>query len=225
MRDDDIADIKRRYAQSASLEALREHLTRQRLQRIEAVIANRQRGLSVLMEDIDKPYNLAAITRTAESFGLQHVHYTAAAPFDMANTETIVHLVASNANRWIDHHYAGDDTATALASFRAQDWRIAAAVVDPSATSLYDIAWADYDRVLLLVGNEKQGLSLPAVEISDIPFYIPMRGFTESFNVSVAAAITLAEITRQRMLSRRDFSLPDDEVQALTERFIRLSMV
>lgn len=215
-------DIQRRYVETAPLEELREQLSTQRLARIEAAIAQRQRGLMILMENVWNPHNMAAITRSADAFGVQTIHYTSENALDMSrDTTPDITMTASNANKWVDHNYRGQAIVPAIQALQAQDWKIAAAVVSPDAKPLHDIDWPSYDKLVLLVGNEHRGISKEAEALADIRFYIHMRGLTESFNVSVAASLSLYEIIRQRDQSGKDFSLSQEQAEALTEQFIR----
>lgn len=78
-----------------------------------------------------------------------------------------------------------------------------AAVIDPAAESIFESELGE-ERIALLLGNEKEGLSAKAIELADRHITIPMRGIAQSMNVSVSAALFLYEITRQR--NERGFS-------------------
>ena len=61
--------------------------------------------------------------------------------------------------------------------------------------------------------------------LADATFAIPMRGFVQSFNVSVAAAIALAKAVERREVERgRHGDLPEAEAAALRERFYVLAV-
>ena len=63
--------------------------------------------------------------------------------------------------------------------------------------NILDAVFAE-EKIALVVGNEKDGVSETALSNADRIIKIPMRGFVQSLNVSVAAAIVLWEITKQR---------------------------
>jgi 23S rRNA (guanosine2251-2'-O)-methyltransferase len=50
----------------------------------------------------------------------------------------------------------------------------------------------------LVVGAESKGVSREVMQAADTCFWIPQKGTTDSFNVSVAAGIMLYETIRQR---------------------------
>ena len=74
-------------------------------------------------------------------------------------------------------------------------------------------------RVALAFGNEHAGASEELRDVADGTFAVPMRGMVESFNVSVAAAVSLYEVTRQR-----PGDLAADELMELRARFLMESL-
>jgi tRNA (guanosine-2'-O-)-methyltransferase len=79
--------------------------------------------------------------------------------------------------------------------------------------------------VALVLGNEHRGVSDEAVSLADACYAIPMRGFVQSLNVSVAAAISLAQAVERREAERgRHGDLPEAEAAALRERFYVLAV-
>jgi tRNA (guanosine-2'-O-)-methyltransferase len=79
--------------------------------------------------------------------------------------------------------------------------------------------------VALVFGNESRGVSDDALEMADARFCIPMRGFSQSLNVSVAAAVSLSRAVERREAQRgRHGDLTEIEAQALRERFYVLAV-
>ena len=214
----DSMSSKHDIAQQADISFLEAHMKPRRVQRIRQVAESRQRGLAIIMEDVWNPHNLAAIARSADAFGIQHIHYTTAENY--FDPTQIGKASSSGANKWIDFHYH-EDIADCIEALQREGWFVAATVMTPEARSIYDVDWPQYERVAVLMGNEHDGLSARAIDKADMHIIIPMRGMVQSFNVSVATAITIAEITRQRDISEKDFRLPEAEAQVLYETFIR----
>ncbi len=69
-------------------------------------------------------------------------------------------------------------------------------MVDPEAKVLWQTKLSG--KIAIAVGNEAHGLSEKAAKLADYKLYIPMSGLTESFNVSVSAAMFLYEAIRQK---------------------------
>lgn len=190
---------------------------------IEHVVRHRQRGLMVIMENVENPFNLAAISRSCDGFGIQTIAFTAI-PEQAFDPKTEGGPAATSASKWLDYRVFTTGIAPALNTLKAEGWFIMATVADENAPSLYDTAFAELPQLAVLVGNEKTGLSEAALALADSRITIPMLGMIRSFNVSVATAIILAEIVRQRRASGKNFHLPEDEARALMADFVRRSL-
>lgn len=170
-------------------------MQQKRKERIETVINNRQQGIIVVLEDIHDPHNAAAIMRSCDAFGIQNVWFI----FDKEkpyNPKKIGKASSSSANKWLDFR-TFNSMLLCFETLKQEHYKIIGTALTPTATSLLSKKF-DEEKIALLVGNEHAGLSEYAVKNADEVIQIPMLGFVQSLNVSVATAIVLWEITRQR---------------------------
>jgi len=192
-------------------------LTEQRLARIAAVVSTRLASVTVVLDRLLDAHNVAAVLRTAEGLGLQRVHVVP----HTARDEAAHRRVTQDAHKWLDveMHADGADAARALSN---AGFTVLAGHLDLQARPYTEIA---ADRpVALLFGNEHEGPSEKTIAACAGTFRIPMAGFTQSFNVSVAAGIALAQIcAARRAFLRSPGDLPSDERRALRSRFLRLA--
>ncbi len=211
---------KNDYLTSEELLAIQQTMTPHRREKLRRVVELRQRGLMVVMEDVYNPHNLAAIARSCDAFGVQQITFSLQDQrrFDPRDKGLIV---SSSASKWLDYRIFEEGTETCLTTLQAEGWHIMAALAGENIPSLYDVDLTQYDKLAVLMGNEHAGLSQHAGHLADSAVTIPMRGIIESFNVSVATAVILSEITRQRQASEKDFSLPEDELEMLYGEFLR----
>ncbi len=187
-----------------------------RLQKIEKVVSQRQAGLAVVIEDIHDPHNAEAIFRTCDALGVQDVHLI----FDKEppwNPAKIGKKSSSSAHKWLTFH-TYRSTKECLTELKKKKYVIVASSLHEKSISLLDAPLTS-KKIALLVGNEHRGLSETAISLSDVVVKIPMRGMVESLNVSVATALFLYEITRQRF--GKNVSLSSVEAHALVEDFTR----
>ena len=186
-----------------------------------AVAARRQRG-EVVLEDIHDPHNAAAVFRTCDALGFQRVRlvFDKEAPFDPRATGK---LSSSATNKWLDFETYGS-VADCLADLRRDDGcEIIAAVADGGAESLFE-ADLTAPRLAVVLGNEQRGLSEEALALADRRLTIPMSGMVRSLNLSVAAALVLYEITRQRRAAGMErYRLSPAERDALARRLAERS--
>ncbi|MCP5151035.1 MAG: tRNA (guanosine(18)-2'-O)-methyltransferase TrmH [Ectothiorhodospiraceae bacterium] len=165
-------------------------MTPQRLARLQAVLDRRQPDLTLLLDNVHKPHNLAAVVRTADAVGIQDVH----AVWPVARLRPR-HDASGGVGKWITTHPHAS-IGDAVAALRAGGHSLVAADLTPAAV---DFRSVDYTRpTALVLGAERDGVSPAARAAVDTFVTIPMMGMVESFNVSVAAAIILGEAQRQR---------------------------
>lgn len=210
-----------KYMSSDDLLAQQIPMTERRRERIRGVASRRQNGLMVLMEDVYNPHNLAAIARSCDAFGIQQVAFTLE-NHDLFDPTEIGRITSSSASKWLDYRTFTEGTRDCLTTLKHEGWHILTTILDDDAASLYDLDFTQpqFERLVVMVGNERDGISPVAAELADTHMVIPMQGMIQSFNVSVATAVTLAEITRQRRASDKRYTLEDDDAARLAVDFM-----
>jgi len=172
-------------------ELLAEHLSETRRAVIEAVLDSRTENVAVVVEGMVDVGNVSAILRTADGFGIQRVH-----AIDSAGKYKRSKRTTRGADKWVDR-YRWESTEACFEHLRGDGYRIIAADVGHDAVPISE---ADLtDRCAVVFGNELDGLSASARNGADAVVTVPMEGFAESFNISVAAAVALYEVHRQRV--------------------------
>lgn len=194
------------YGVAAITDGLRDYVSESRRARIETVLAGRLRSVEVAIEDPYDPHNAAAVVRSAEAVGAWTVHVIAASERILRAPGT-----TTGTHHWIDtRHHSPLDGQTALDRFLADlsartspdngapggaGMLLAGACVD--ATHMLEELPTDRP-ICLLFGNEHDGLSPAAQAACSVRFRIPIHGFAESYNLSVAAALSLYSYTVRR---------------------------
>src|SRR5512142_806165 len=190
----------------------------ERKARIDEVVANRTRTLTVVMEAFCDPQNVNAVLRTCEAFGVQEVH-AIEGPMKAWDRNK---KISQNADKWLDVR-RWRSTAECLAHLRSEGYAIYATHLDARARSLGSLPFAG--KVALVFGNELRGVARAALALADATCAVPGRGFVQSLNVSVAAAISIATAVERRQVERgRHGDLEDAEAAALRERFYVLAV-
>ncbi len=168
-------------------------MTPERFRKLRATLDKRQPDLTLLTEQIHKPRNIAALVRTGDAVGMHEVHMVW--PWDKHRAYS---GTAMGSDRWVNivRH---ESMQQGIQTLQGRGYQVYAAHFSEQAVDYRDV---DYTRpCAILMGNEKQGVSATAEALVDRHITIPMMGMVESFNVSVAAAIILAEAQRQRALA------------------------
>ncbi|WP_019613703.1 tRNA (guanosine(18)-2'-O)-methyltransferase TrmH [Psychromonas ossibalaenae] len=165
----------------------------ERLARITQMLNHRQPELTVFLEQVHKPHNLAAIVRTADAVGVSDVHATWE-----NNSKRLSGSTATGSQNWVNVH-SYDNLDDAVTELRAQGMQIIATNLSDTAVDFREV---DYTKpTAILMGQEKHGISKEALALADQDVIIPMVGMCQSLNVSVASALILYEAQRQRELA------------------------
>ncbi len=161
-----------------------------RRERLRTVIGARLGSVSVAFDGPYDPHNGSAIVRSCEAFGVQHLHIVErpGTPFLAARS------VARGSQKWIDLTCHADEGS--LLAW-AREARMPMVGAHPEGELTPD-GLADLPRVAIVVGNERDGIRDSVAQACTARVRVPMRGFVESLNVSVTAAILLHAATRGR---------------------------
>src|SRR5688572_15461143 len=192
------------------IRALEPLLTDERRARIDTVLSERTRAVVPVLDGLYDPHNVAAVLRSADAFGAQEVHIIEGEEPLLASQR-----VTQGADRWLDVVRHRDPRAC-VRGLKERGYAVYAAMMDGT---LEPDALAAIPRVALVFGSEHTGVSDAVLEQCDGRYTIPMRGFSQSLNVSVAAALTLYSATRGR-----GGDLGDAERESLRARFMWLSV-
>lgn len=142
--------------------------------------------VTTVLENIFQEHNASAVLRSCESFGLQSLHI-----IEKDNKYRVQRDIARGAGRWVDMYNYSDDnpTVTCLKTLKEQGYKIVATTPHQSAYTINNIPLDQ--KMALVYGTEKWGISDEVREMADEFVTIPMYGFTESFNISVSAAVIM----------------------------------
>ncbi|CAN5566754.1 RNA methyltransferase [soil metagenome] len=156
-----------------------------------SVLARRQPDVSIVLEDIHDPHNVSAVLRSCDATGVSNVHLV----YDVDEPPELSTGVAAGTQRWLSVEHA-PEIASCYDALREKHQTIYATTLAGEARDLYELDLTQ--SCAFVFGNENRGLSASAIELADASVRIPMMGMAESLNISVACAVTLFEMMRQR---------------------------
>ena len=195
------------------IEQLLEYVTENKREKMEAVLTNRTRYITVVLEDLFQPHNASAALRTCDIFGVQDVHVVEA-----KHTFKAIPTIAMGASKWVDVHSYTSITDS-IDALKKQGYRI---VATTPHTDCYELPTLPLDQKTALVfGSEQTGLSEAALAQADMFVKIPMYGFVESFNVSVSVALCLYDVINRLHGSEYVWKLSEEEKQDIMLAWIR----
>lgn len=185
---------------------------------IEKVLNERTRHITLVLEDIYQSQNASAVLRTCECLGLQDVHIIE----DETKYGTNKHVL-KGANKWIDlHRYkmkGFNNSEICFRELRKSGYKILVTDPSPDGISINDVTIDQ--KIAIVMGNELKGTSQFAIKNGDEKIFIPMHGFTESFNISVSAAIILNTLLTKMRGGNISWQLSETEKEIIRLQWLR----
>ncbi len=172
------------------ISALEPWLTQERVEKIGKVLQNRTYTVSPVLDGLYDIGNMNAVLRTSEAFGFQAVHIIeTSVKYREANR------VAQGAEKWLDI-FRWKSPLGCVSYLKEKGYKICATSLDSQKT----INEIDFlSPTAIVFGNEHEGVSKEMLKHADENIIIPMFGFTQSFNISVAASIVLYHAFQERV--------------------------
>jgi len=197
-------------------------VTNERLSLFNKIIENRTNYISVVLEDIFQPQNASAVLRSCDCTGIQNVHIIETRNKFKVDTE-----VSLGSSKWLSLHTynnSENNSLQALHTLKKQGYRIVA-----TTPHLNDLELPDFDlakgKFALVFGTELNGITDTVLNNADEYLKIPMFGFTESYNISVSAAIILYQLTEKLRFSENiAWQLTESEKTEIKIQWLRNSI-
>ena len=187
---------------------LNKFLSVDRIKTFEAVLSNRTRHFTVAVENVFQSHNASAVMRNCDCFGIQDLHVIA-----NHNAYELSKDVAMGAEKWVDMHSyfkKENNSQDCIDTIKSQGFQIVATTPHRG-----DVLLPEFDvtkKTAFFFGTERDGLSDIVLDQADVFLRIPMYGFTESYNISVSAALVLHDVVTRLKKSEVNWRLSDEEV-------------
>ncbi|TLX72432.1 RNA methyltransferase [Labilibacter sediminis] len=187
---------------------LSESITENRNALFDKVIEDRTKYITVVLEDIYQSHNASAVLRSCDCFGIQDVHI-----IENRNKYNIDKDVALGSSKWLQlnkYNEKENNTLNAINHLKSQGYRIVATTPHTNDVELYDFD-VSKGKAAIVFGTELTGISDIVRENADEFLRIPMYGFTESFNISVSAALVLQHLAHEIRRAGVNWGLTHEE--------------
>ncbi len=202
-------------------EFLKQFISDQRMAKIEEIVGLRTRYITVAVEDIYQPHNASAVMRSAECFGVQDLHV-----IENKNKYKPSKEVAKGASNWLTlhhHNHTENNTLSCIRELKKQGYRILATTPHEKSHMISDVD-VTKGKIAMFFGTELDGISDDVRAEADEFVRIPMYGFTESFNISVSAALCLAELRKKMEESDVQWQMSEEEIAEVKLEWVKNSV-
>jgi tRNA (guanosine-2'-O-)-methyltransferase len=199
---------------------LEKFITEERKNRFSQVLSERMGHLRIVVENIFQGHNASAVIRSCDCFGIQHVHF-----IENRNQLRINDDIALGSSNWVSihrHNEKENNSVSAIQQLKAQGYRIVATTPHRNDCTISELPVDQ--KMALVFGTELEGISEEVISSADEFVKIPMYGFTESFNISVSAALCMYELSTRIRKTVPDYHLTDAEKQDVYFNWLRNSI-
>ena len=196
-------------------------ITNERWNRFQKVLAERTQYLTIVLENIYQPLNASAVLRSADCFGIQDVHV-----IENYNEFHPDREVAMGSSRWLNiqrYNKTENNSLNCIKKLKKEGYRIVATSPHINDCNLHDFELSK-GKTALFFGTEMEGLTDIVLQEADEHLKIPMYGFTESFNLSVAAAICLQHLSHQLRQQNIEWQLDKEAKETTLLNWLRYSI-
>ena len=176
------------------------YISEERKRKIDQVISERTFGITTVLEKLCDEGNINAVMRSSESLGFSSMHIVSASKIKRTRS------ISKGSDKWVDIHY-WEDIEDNILELKKQSFQVIATHLNEDAVRIDQI---DFSKpTAIIFGSEQEGVSKKALELADQTMIIPMKGFSQSFNISVASAITYYHIAHYRQQNGLSSELND----------------
>ena len=195
-------------------------VTEKRKNTFKNILLNRTRHFTVVLEDIFQQHNSSAVIRSCDVFGIQDIHI-----IENKYHSKVSRHVAKGSQKWlnlINYKEDKNNTKDCLTRLKNEGYQIIATSPHNNTCTLHDLDISK--KSAFIFGVEKSGVSEEVLINSDEILTIPMVGFTESLNISVAAAIILENLTNKLRNSNYPWRLSEKEQEIIYANWLEKSI-
>ena len=195
-------------------------INEERRERLQQVLGERTRHITVVLEDVYQPQNASAVIRTCECLGIQELHV-----IENLYEYRLNPAVVQGSSKWIDlmkHNREDEDnTRPCIEGLKQRGYRIIAMDPAPGGKTVDQLDVGE--KFALCFGSEEPGLSAGLMDLADDTVRIPIHGFTQSYNLSVSAGISLYALVTALRGSDADWRLDERDATDLYIKWLAQS--
>ena len=206
--------------QKALTDYLDGFVSERRKGRLVEVLDERTNHLTVVLEDVYQSHNFSAVLRSADIFGIQNIHF-----IENRNKYKISEDVSMGSTQWLTlnrYQKFENNTRECITQLKNKGYRIVATSLNERSVTLDQL---NVDKpIALIFGTELTGISEDVQDMADEFVYLPMFGFTESFNISVCAALCMHELSTKIRAQVPDYKLTESEKKEIYLEWLKVSV-
>ena len=204
----------------ALTEYLEGFVSERRRGRLHDVLEERTNHMTLVLEDVYQTHNFSAVLRSADIFGIQTTNF-----IENRNKYKISEDVSMGSTQWLTlnrYQKFENNTQACLSDLKNQGYKIVATSLHKNSVSLDEL---DISKPFALVfGTELTGITKDVEDAADEFVKLPMYGFTESFNISVCAALCMYHLSSRIRKEVPNYRLKEEEKRDIYIEWLKASI-
>ena len=184
------------------------------------MLEERTNHVTVVLEDVYQSHNFSAVLRSADIFGIQSINF-----IENRNKYKISEDVSMGSTQWLTlnrFQKHENNTIACLSELQAKGYKIVATSLHKNSVSLSELNVTQ--PIALVFGTELTGITKDVENMADEFVKLPMYGFTESFNISVCAALCMYELSTKIRKEVPNYHLSDLEKEDIYIEWLKASV-
>ena len=187
------------------INALKQFTLKERLDRFNQVLNQRTDNIRIVYENPSNANNIWASLRTLDTFGIQYADIIAKKEEYKTEWRRDTMTSALGSQKWLTLNQY-ENTTECIMKLKKNGYKIVCTDLHTESKSIHEFDWKE--KIAIVIGNEDKGVSDEVRKLSDERIVIPMKGFSESLNLSVAVAVLCSVLETKGILKG---NLKEDE--------------
>ncbi len=188
--------------------------------RLHEVLNERTHHICLVLEDVYQSHNFSAVLRSADIFGVQNIHF-----IENRNRYKISEDVSMGSTQWLTlkrYQEHQNNTVACLRNLKEKGYKIVATSLEKNSVTLNELNITQ--PFALVFGTELTGISANVESMADEFVKLPMYGFTESFNISVCAALCMHQLSTRMRNEIENYKLSPPEKEIIYLEWLKTSV-
>ena len=154
---------------------------------------NKKYPVCFLAHDIDVPMNIGSLFRIADALGIEKIYLSGSS---LVPPNAKIRKTSRAAEKFVPFSYE-ENPLDILSKLKSEGYTIISLEITTSSIDISELPLTGTEKICLILGSERSGVSQELLNVSDFTVHIPMMGKNSSMNVATACSIAAYVITRR----------------------------
>ncbi len=154
--------------------------------------AKKKYPVCFLAHDVDVPMNIGSLFRIADALGVEKIYLSGTS---LVPPNAKIRKTSRATEKYVPFSY-DKNPPDIIKKLKSEGYIIISLEITSSSIDISELSLNGTEKICIILGSEKSGVSQELLSESDFTIHIPMMGENSSMNVATACSIAAYEITR-----------------------------